>query len=144
MREAVRKHLETVFKNGWTPAPMTPFFEGQKVIEKGEAWCQFGIMVGTDSPAAIGHDFTRAPAIVGLQIYLPENTGTIKANQAADKLSGIFAYQRWRIPGDGAEVLDIVIESGVTGPTFKGKQNGMAMYHATLNFRVDTNAGVTA
>ena len=120
---------------------MPLYFEGQKVKEEGQAWCRFGLMIGTDNAAAIGHEFTRAPAMVGLQICLPENTGTKKANEAADRLSTTFRYQQWRINGDAAgEVLDISIESGVTGPTYKGGKDGMEMYHATFNLRVDTNA----
>lgn len=136
MREPIRKALAEHFKANWPGGIFPVVYDNQPMNEEGEAWGRFFIVTGENEPAAIGANFTRLRGFLGLQIWIPENKGTAKANQATDALETAFQFRRFGFT-EGNKSADLQIENGADGPTPKGTKDGWVQFHATVAFRCD-------
>lgn len=96
-----REFITTMFQNGFTdPAdPTKPFvavgYENRPFTQPaGKAtWAKFSVREGTRGAATVGKDENRTLGIVYLQLFTPENEGTKKAREAAQKLAEIFEHK---------------------------------------------------
>lgn len=65
-----------------------PFAQPQKAT-----WGKFSVRENTRGAATVGKDENRTRGFIYLQLFTPENDGTKKAREAAQKLAEIFEHK---------------------------------------------------
>jgi hypothetical protein len=98
-------------------------------------WMRAGIRFGEEKLAAIGLVHTRMIGQIWMQIFLPADTGTSSASQAADVLSSRLAFKQLVI-GDVGWTGTINFD-GVDGPTPSGKRESYQQFGIVLTWTAD-------
>jgi hypothetical protein len=97
-------------------------------------WGRLSIARGTRAPAAIGGAKLRSLGIVYLQIFLPLESGTAEADQAADAFASVFDMRSIPVTGTTSYA---VMETASLEST--GDRDGYRQYNASIPFRADEN-----
>jgi Bacteriophage related domain of unknown function len=104
--ESARFAIERYFKQQWDAyqsAHPDDWFPVEypnvrlKETEKTGAWGRLSIVNGVAYPREVGTASTRVTGIVYLQIFVPEDSGVVKARKATDYLVGKFIYRIFQI-----------------------------------------------
>jgi hypothetical protein len=97
-------------------------------------WGRLTVARGNRTPAAIGGEKIRTIGMVYLQVFLPLETGTAEADQAADAFASIFDLRSIPVTGTGfyAVTETASVESA-------GERQGYQQHNVSIQFRVDEN-----
>jgi len=83
--------IKRAWLTAWTGGPLAamPVEQDNLPFQQpvGQAWARLSIANGETTKPSLGPPMTRTPFILQLQVFLPEQTGTRKATQAADALA---------------------------------------------------------
>lgn len=100
----------------------------------GAPWARLSIARGTRAPAAIGGAKLRSLGIVYLQIFLPLESGTAEADQAADAFASVFDLRSIAITGSTSyAVMETASQESA------GDREGYRQVNVSIPFRVDEN-----
>lgn len=140
---AITKRFQDEFKKpeGETqglPGSFIPIqFDGHPFTAPKESpWGRFHIVEGERNNAAVGKKFQRAPGLVYLQIFLPENAGVKQARITADKFAEIF--DNYELGGDGWSVLFRTVSLNRVGKT----KEGPIQFNAVVQYQADESPEV--
>jgi Bacteriophage related domain of unknown function len=92
--DTVRRETQKRFAEGFVSGsePLFPIqYENHPFMRPdGAPWGRFLMREGQRANATVGNDLKRTPGFVMVQFFLPEDTGTKPAADAADKMAEIF------------------------------------------------------
>jgi len=139
MRDQARAAILSAIQTGWASAPPIEmvYSTDERTSEEKTPWGRASIQIGDTNAAAVGDRHVRAVAVLFVQVFLPEKTGTKAAFQTADKLDDLLRFQR--IPVADVAGWDIHLESegGCKGPLPAGKREGYDQMQIQMTFRLE-------
>jgi len=130
--EDTRNAIESRLKANWTVTPIK--FQNVPFQETAEPYVALFILDGEGSQISLGTPAVRRwPAVIKIQVFVPEDSGTKQARTYADSLGAIFDRAQFSAGSSGTircripSIADIGVTDGwdqvnVTIPCMRDKQ----------------------
>lgn len=127
-QKAILQHLKT----NWTGAAAIPLqMPNHKFKQPDTPWGRVSINLGNKNSVAIGNRRDRMIGILAINVFIPKETGSQAATQAADLMAQIFDdWQSIPAPGNLIEFE----KTGIQGPFERPTHD---QYALRAQFRVD-------
>jgi hypothetical protein len=141
--EALRKILDTAWKAWWdTASPAgagAPFpleYHNQPfTLPAAGPYGRLTLRTGETAPASVGSRHDRTPAILALQIFLPEGSDFAVATRMRDTVRDFWRYKQLSAT-DGSGIVNHV-DCEAVSLTESGAEKGYKQFNVWLNFRCD-------
>lgn len=108
--DSVRSYVSGIVEAQWSQVLLPTEWEGHKGSSKA-TWGRWSIQEGLGEPAALYGLITRHIAILTLQIFTPEHSGTRIFRQCADALAGIFELKQFSIVDASSKPIHLRFEA---------------------------------
>ena len=127
-----RKAIESRFNANWTTTPIK--FEWMPINETRDAHVALFLRHGDRSQVTLGNAPTvRSVSLVIVQIFVPENIGTVLAKTYADSIAAIF--DRVQFTTDDGDLLSFQTASAEA----VGQFDGWCQFNVTVPYTRDEN-----
>ena len=127
-----RKAIESRFSTNWTTTPIK--YEDVPFPETKAAYVEIVIRNGNRSQVTLGVDPTiRSISIIGVNIFVPKNTGTETPKTYADSIATIF--DRVQFTTDDGDLISCQTASAEA----VGQSDGWCQFNVTVPYTRDEN-----
>jgi hypothetical protein len=140
-RSAILGYFQSIFidqtgatDTGGSPLPFLPFeIPGRRIDQPSTPWARVTFQAGRPFAREVGTDATRTAGFFTVEIFMPENTGTLISRQAAQVVRAAYALRQLAIPTGRIRFFEVGIRDTPSVQTGFGKANIEVAYWTDMN-----------